>query len=48
MAAQGHGHVVNLGSDAGRVGSSGEAVYSAAKGGVIALVKAMTAPLAAE
>jgi 2-hydroxycyclohexanecarboxyl-CoA dehydrogenase len=39
MAAQGHGHVVNLGSDAGRVGSSGEAVYSAAKGGVIAFTK---------
>ena len=34
MAAQGHGSVVNLASDAGRVGSSGEAVYSAAKGGV--------------
>ena len=28
MAAQGSGRVVNLGSDAGRVGSSGEAVYS--------------------
>jgi len=37
MAGQGGGAVVNLGSDAGRVGSSGEAVYSAAKGGVIAL-----------
>ena len=37
MAGQGSGAVVNLGSDAGRVGSSGEAVYSAAKGGVIAL-----------
>ena len=39
LAAQGHGSVVNLGSDAGRVGSSGEAVYSAAKGGVIAFTK---------
>ena len=41
MAAQGHGSVVNLASDAGRVGSSGEAVYSAAKGGVIAFTKAI-------
>lgn len=41
MIAQGSGAVVNLGSDAGRVGSSGEAVYSAAKGGVIAFTKAM-------
>lgn len=40
MIEQGHGTVVNLGSDAGRVGSSGEAVYSAAKGGVIAFTKA--------
>jgi 2-hydroxycyclohexanecarboxyl-CoA dehydrogenase len=35
------GAIVNLGSDAGRVGSSGEAVYSAAKGGVIAFTKAI-------
>ena len=40
MAEQGSGSVVNLASDAGRVGSSGEAVYSAAKGGVIAFTKA--------
>jgi 2-hydroxycyclohexanecarboxyl-CoA dehydrogenase len=39
MIAQGGGRVVNLASDAGRVGSSGEAVYSAAKGGVIAFTK---------
>jgi 2-hydroxycyclohexanecarboxyl-CoA dehydrogenase len=39
MADQGGGAVVNLASDAGRVGSSGEAVYSAAKGGVIAFTK---------
>ena len=39
MASQGFGSVVNLGSDAGRVGSSGEAVYAAAKGGIIAFTK---------
>jgi 2-hydroxycyclohexanecarboxyl-CoA dehydrogenase len=46
MAAQGSGSVVNLGSDAGRVGSSGEAVYSAAKGGVIAFSKAIAREVA--
>ena len=30
------GRIVNVASDAGRVGSSGEAVYAGAKGGVIA------------
>ena len=39
MIGQGFGSVVNLGSDAGRVGSSGESVYSATKGGVIAFTK---------
>lgn len=34
-----YGRIVNIGSDAGRVGSSGEAVYSAAKGGIIAFTK---------
>lgn len=33
------GRIVNIGSDAGRVGSSLEAVYSGAKGGVIAFTK---------
>jgi 2-hydroxycyclohexanecarboxyl-CoA dehydrogenase len=39
MVEQRGGSIVNLGSDAGRVGSSGEAVYSAAKGGIIAFTK---------
>lgn len=46
MAAQGYGRVVNLSSDAGRVGSSGEAVYAAAKGGVIAFTKTMAREMA--
>lgn len=33
------GRIVNIGSDAGRVGSSMEAVYSGAKGGIIAFTK---------
>lgn len=41
MALHGTGRVVSIASDAGRVGSSGEAVYSAAKGGTIALMKTL-------
>lgn len=40
------GKIVNIGSDAGRVGSSGEAVYSAAKGGVIAFSKTLAREMA--
>jgi 2-hydroxycyclohexanecarboxyl-CoA dehydrogenase len=46
MVAQGYGKVVNIGSDAGRVGSSGEAVYSAAKGGIIAFTKTLAREMA--
>jgi 2-hydroxycyclohexanecarboxyl-CoA dehydrogenase len=46
MVEQGGGTIVNLASDAGRVGSSGEAVYSAAKGGVIAFTKATAREMA--
>jgi 2-hydroxycyclohexanecarboxyl-CoA dehydrogenase len=46
MVAAGTGRVVNIASDAGRVGSSGEAVYSACKGGVIAFTKTMARELA--
>ena len=45
MAARGFGRVVSVASDAGRVGSSGEAVYSACKGGVIALTKTLAREL---
>ncbi len=41
MAERGRGKVVNIASDAGRVGSSGEAPYSACKGGIIALTKTL-------
>ncbi|MDQ3646482.1 MAG: SDR family oxidoreductase [Actinomycetota bacterium] len=44
--SSGYGRIVNIASDAGRVGSLGEAVYSAAKGGVIAFSKAMARELA--
>ena len=39
MIARKAGRIVNIASDAGRVGSSGEAVYSACKGGIIAFTK---------
>ncbi|MEA2434613.1 MAG: 2-hydroxycyclohexanecarboxyl-CoA dehydrogenase [Actinomycetota bacterium] len=42
----GYGRIINIASDAGRVGSLGEAVYAAAKGGVIAFTKAMARELA--
>ncbi len=41
MIEQKSGKVVLVSSDAGRVGSLGESVYSAAKGGVIAFTKAL-------
>jgi 2-hydroxycyclohexanecarboxyl-CoA dehydrogenase len=46
MARRGFGRVVNVSSDAGRVGSSGEAVYAACKGGIIAFTKTMARELA--
>lgn len=46
MVARGFGRVVNVSSDAGRVGSSGEAVYAACKGGIIAFTKTMARELA--
>jgi 2-hydroxycyclohexanecarboxyl-CoA dehydrogenase len=45
MAARGFGRVVNIASDAARVGSSGEAVYSACKGGIVAFSKTLAREL---
>ena len=39
------GSIINISSDAGRVGSSGEAVYSATKGGIISFTKTMAREL---
>lgn len=41
MIERRYGRIINIGSDAGRVGSSGEAVYSGTKGAVIAFAKAL-------
>jgi 2-hydroxycyclohexanecarboxyl-CoA dehydrogenase len=46
MIARERGRIVNIGSDAGRVGSSGEAVYSATKGGIIAFTKTLAREVA--
>jgi len=46
MVRQGSGRVVSLASDAGRVGSSGEAVYAACKAGIIAFSKSVARELA--
>lgn len=40
------GRIVNVASDAGRAGSSGETVYAGAKGGVIAFTKSLARELA--
>jgi 2-hydroxycyclohexanecarboxyl-CoA dehydrogenase len=47
MAERGFGRVVNIASDAGRVGSSGEVVYSGTKGAVIAFSKGLAREVAA-
>ena len=46
MVERGSGAVVNVASEAGRSGSSGEAVYSGAKGAVIAFSKAVAREVA--
>jgi 2-hydroxycyclohexanecarboxyl-CoA dehydrogenase len=46
MLARGRGRIVNISSDAARVGSSGEAVYSACKGGIISFSKTLAREVA--
>jgi len=46
MVERKSGTVVNVVSDAGRVGMAGEAVYAAAKGGIIALSKSLAQEMA--
>jgi 2-hydroxycyclohexanecarboxyl-CoA dehydrogenase len=46
IAADTPARIVNIASDAGRVGSSGETVYAGTKGGVIAFTKSLARELA--
>jgi len=46
MLARGSGRIVNVASDAGRVGSMGETVYAGAKGGIIAFTKSLAREVA--
>lgn len=45
MISRKYGKIINISSDSGRVGSSGEAVYSACKGGIIAFTKTLAREL---
>lgn len=40
------GKIVNIGSDAGRVGSLGETIYAGAKGGIVAFTKSLAREMA--
>ena len=46
MIAANRGKIINIASDAGRVGSSGETVYAAAKGGIISFTKSLAREVA--
>jgi len=46
MLARGRGRIINISSDAARVGSSGESVYSACKGGIISFTKTLAREVA--
>ena len=46
MLKAGRGRIVNISSDAARVGSSGESVYSACKGGIVSFSKTLAREVA--
>jgi len=46
MVEAGAGRIVSIASDAGRVGSSGESVYAACKGGIISFTKSVAREVA--
>jgi 2-hydroxycyclohexanecarboxyl-CoA dehydrogenase len=46
MIARGSGKIVSISSDAARVGSTGEAVYSACKGGIVSFSKTLAREMA--
>lgn len=46
MAQRGGGRIINIASDAARVGTANEAVYSACKGGLISFTKSIARELA--
>ena len=46
MLARGSGRIINISSDAARVGSSGEGVYTACKGGILAFSKTLAREVA--
>ncbi len=46
MVEAGAGKIVNVASDAGRVGSTGETIYAGAKGGIIAFTKSLAREMA--
>jgi 2-hydroxycyclohexanecarboxyl-CoA dehydrogenase len=48
LAGRGGARIITISSDAARIGSAGEAVYSATKGGVISFTKSLARELARE
>lgn len=46
MAKRGSGSIINVVSDAARVGMAGESIYAAAKGGIISLTKSLAQEVA--